>query len=156
MPTFTWTITSPASSTPSAPASSSVPEPSDILFGLLDLEIDPVTRDYIDTDDGGWAETATSRTAVVCQLSIRYNAWPADPEAGTRLAEWLESGEPVTAEMVVDDTRRAMQHVVVDGLISDLSVEAGTFDPEAGALELELAYTDVLSGYRVELLYSPF
>jgi hypothetical protein len=155
MPTFTWTVPSSPSSTPSPPSSRSL-EPTDILFGLLDQDLDPVTHDYVDTADGAWAETATSRTAVQCQLSTRFNSWPRDPDMGTQLQEWLENGVPITPAMVIDDTRRALQLVVEDGLIADLEVEIGSFDIDAGALEVECTYTDVLAGYVVELTYSPF
>lgn len=156
MPTFTWVVPTPPSPTPTEPASVAADEPADVLFGNLDQELDPATLDYVDTDDGGWSETASSRTAVMMQLSIRYNTWPADPDAGTRVPEMLESGEPVTPEMVVDDTRRALQVLVEDGIISDLSVQTGSIDEETGALEVAIDYTDVVTGHVVELVFSPF
>lgn len=155
MPTFTWTIPEPSPATSTTTSSSSVTTPPDALFGNFDQEIDPATRDYVDTPDGAWSETASSRSKVMCQLSIRWNSWPPDPEAGTRVPELLESGEPITPEEVIDDTRRALQLLVEDGDIADLSVEVGTFDPEAGALLVEISYTDLSSGHTVELAYSP-
>lgn len=154
MPSFTWTI--PSSSTPTPPPPSVATEdPADVLFGGFDQELDPTSSDYTDTDDGAWGETASSRSAVMCQLSIRYNSWPADPDAGVRLYEMLESGDPVTPDMVEDDTKRAMQVLVDDGIVADLAVDVGAFDVEAGRLEVNLSYTDVASGHTVELVFSP-
>ena len=156
MATFTWTVAAPSTPTSSAPAPSDETAPPSTLFGALDQEIDPVTRDYVDTTDGAWLETAASRAAVMMQLEIRYNEWHVDPDAGSRIPAMLESGDPVTAQEVVDETRRALQVLVVDGVISDLSVEEGELDQDTGRFEVLLTYTDVVTGHAVEAVFSPF
>lgn len=151
MATFVWDLS------PSAPSSPS-PGPADlsgVLFGLFDQVVDPNTRDYVDTSEGAWAETESSRTAVMLQLEIRYGEWFVDPLAGSRIPAMLESGEPVSPEEVVDETRRALQVLVDDGIISELSVALGDFDLAAGSMDLELSYTDMSSGHVVDLIYSP-
>lgn len=156
MATFTW-ILPPTPPAPSAPASSSsVATPAEAMFGGYDQEVDPATGDYVDTTDGAWSETQTSRTAVMMQLEIRYGEWHVDPDAGSRIPAMLETGDPITPQMMVDETRRALQLLVDDGIIADLSVQAGTFDPANGRLDLEIAYTDTWSNSAVELLYQPF
>lgn len=130
--------------------------PADALFGLFDQEIDPGSLDYVDTTEGAWAETASSRTAVMCVLSVRYNSWPPDPEIGVLLYEWFESGTDITPEMVVDDTRRALQLLVADGMIADLAVAVETFDLDSRAAVIAASYTDVSSGHVVEFQFSPF
>lgn len=155
MPVFTWTVPSPPGPPAPPSSSSSVVTPPGVLFGAFDQEVDPDSRDYVDTSDGAWAETASSRTAVMMQLEIRYGTWPADPEAGSRIADMLESGDPIEPIQIVDEVRRCLQLVVEDGIIADLSVEAGTFDAEAGRLDVEISYTDTSSGHTVELVYSP-
>jgi hypothetical protein len=156
MSTFTWSFPSPApSAPPTSPRVESTDTDSELLFGMLDQDLDPVTRDYIDTVDGAWAETASSRAAVMMQLEIRYNEWHVDWTAGSRIPAMLEGEDPVTPDMVVDETRRALQVLVEDGLIADVSVAAGAFDDEAGRLEVEVGYTDVVSGHAVAFTFVP-
>ncbi|MGE0547625.1 MAG: hypothetical protein AB7O24_01175 [Kofleriaceae bacterium] len=154
MSTFTWIIPEPAPTTP-PPTGSGVVTPAGQLFGNFDQEIDPDTRDYIDTADGAWAETESSRSAVMLQLEIRYGEWWVDPEAGSRIPAMLESGEPVTPEQIADEARRALQMLVVDGVIADLAVSIGETDDDAGVMELQIVYTDMSSGHPVQLSYSP-
>jgi hypothetical protein len=139
---------------PIAPAAAD-PSGEDVLFGGIDQDIDPSTRDYIDTADGAWSETATSRAAVMMQLEIRYNEWHVDWTAGSRISAMLEGEDPVTPQMVVDEARRALQVLVEDGVIADLSVGVRSFDEDAGRLELDVAYTDVVSGLAVGLTFIP-
>jgi hypothetical protein len=129
--------------------------PPGALFGLLDQELDPATLDYIDTADGAWAETESSRTAVMLQLDIRYGEWWVDPEAGSRIPAMLESGDPVLPEELVDETRRALQLLVDDGIIADLDVALGEYDAEQSRVAIAIAYTDRSSGHAVDLVYIP-
>lgn len=154
MSTFTWTLPG-ASSGPSAPPSQTTTTPAGALFGLFDQELDPVTRDYIDVEGDGWAETESSRTAVMLQLEIRYGEWFVDPEAGSRIPEMLESGDPVLPEELVDETRRALQLLVDDGIIADLAVGIGEYDDEQSRIEIAISYTDRSSGHAVDLVFSP-
>jgi hypothetical protein len=133
MPTFTWIVPAPPSPTPSEPASVAADQPAEVLFGNLDQELDPVTSDYVDTGrrrmvrDGELTDGRrdVARFVTTCGPPIRTLA---------RAFPRCRGGEPVTPEMVIDDTRRAMQVLVGDGLISDLSVQVGSFDEETGAL----------------------
>ncbi len=155
MSTFTWTL--PAPSSPSSPPSNSVTTPPGALFGLLDQEIDPATLDYIDTDaeDGAWAETESSRTAVMMQLEIRYGEWFVDPEAGSRIPAMLETGDPVLPAEIVDEVRRALQLLVDDGIIADLIVLLGDSDDASERVAVAISYTDRSSGHAVDLVFSP-
>lgn len=126
------------------------------VFGFFDMQIDPATRDYIDTPDGAWAETEDSRTAVMLQLDCRYGQWAADPEAGSRIHAMLTSGEPVTPQMLVDEVMRALQLLVDDGIIADLEVAIADEDDVRGYIELSISYTDRASGHVVDVAYSPF
>ncbi len=157
MSTFTWRFPAQTVTRPVAPPTSTAAstDPADALFGGIDMDLDPVTRDYINTDDGAWAETTSSRAAVMMQLEIQYNRWHADPDAGSRIRELLEADDEVTADMIVDEARRSLQLLVEDGIVADLSVAVGAEDTEAGRLDIDISYTDVLSGHVVELNYSP-
>ena len=42
---------------------------------LLDLVIDPITRDFVDAPDGGWLEGTDARTQVLFQLESIFLAW---------------------------------------------------------------------------------
>lgn len=155
MGTFTWTV--PAQPSPSPPVGSGSASTAAVrsrTFGLFDQEIDQETRDYIDTDDGAWSETEDSRTAVMLQLEIEYGKCWWDPDAGSRLAELLTSGDPTDAATLAVEVRRALGVLVTEGIISDLIVEVGS--EEVGAVELHLSYTDRASGSTVDGMYHPF
>jgi phage gp46-like protein len=121
---------------------------------VLDLQIDPLTRDLIDTSDGSWAETADSRTSVLFQLETTYGAWWADPTAGSRIRAILTGNDPGGAAEVRDEALRALQVLVDDGVITDLAVTLDT--DENGRAALLLAYRDRASGRPVDLSYVPF
>lgn len=163
MGVFTWTVPAPASSSPSSGSPSSIPNAEKHLkrrtFGFFDMEIDPESRDYIDTTDGEWSETEDSRTAVMMQLDIRYGEWHADPDAGSRINALVESGMLMSDAgilQLVDEARRALQVLVDDGIIADLTVDTGDIDFGAGRVELTILYTDRSSGHVVDVVYSPF
>lgn len=160
MPTVTWSLpSSPAPPSAPAPTGSSPSRPTRTIGGIFDQYLDPVTGDYVDTDDGAWWETEDSRTAVLMQLTIRYGEWWVDPEAGSRLPGMLEAddGAPVTVPQAVDETRRALQALVDDGIITDLLVIT---DPAGdGALHrgvILISYRDRASGRPVDGVYQPF
>ncbi len=155
MSTFTWTL--PSSSSLTTPRSHTTLTPPGELFGLFDQEIDPVTRDYIDTseDGGAWGETESSRTAVMMQLEIRYGEWFVDPEAGSRIPAMLETGDPVLPEEIVDEVRRALQLLADDGIIADIDVALGDYEPEQSRVDVAISYTDRSSGHAVDLVFSP-
>lgn len=154
MSTFVWSLPSPGESPPpSVSIETSALEA--LLFGNFDQELDPATGDYVDTSDGAWSETASSRTAVMLQLEIRYSEWWIDPEAGSRIPAMLEADEPAEPEEILDEAKRALQMLVVDGIIADLSVELGTVDRGGGFMELLISYTDMSSGHVVDLSYQP-
>lgn len=154
MSTFTWTLPG-AEAGPSSPPSSSTSEPADGLFGLFDQELDPTSGDYVDAVEGAWSETESSRTAVMLQLEIRYGEWWVDPEAGSRIPAMLESGDPILPDELVDETRRALQLLVDDGIITELDVALGEYDAEQSRVDIAISYVDRSSGHAVDLVFSP-
>lgn len=128
----------------------------ELANAALDLVIDPLTRDFIDTADGAWLQSADSRTAVLFQLETHYLSWWGDPFAGSRIREILASGDdiPVGANALRDETLRALQPLVDDGLISDLTVELDK--DENSRTTVLISYTDRASGRLVDLAYVPF
>lgn len=160
MPTITWSLPSAPSAGGSSPPPGSVPNRATrTVGGVFDQYLDPTTRDYVDTDDGAWWETEDSRTAVEMQLTIRYQEWWVDPEAGCRIPAMLEAedGAPLTLPAAIDETRRALQALVDDGIIADLLVDG---DPAGdGALHrgvVLISYRDRASGRPVDGVYQPF
>lgn len=126
----------------------------ELANAALDLVIDPLTRDLIDADDGGFVESADSRTAVLFQLQSIYLAWWGDPFSGSRIREILSGEAPGGAQEVRDEALRALQVLVDEGIISDLGVDTDT--DENGRAVIVLGYTDRASGRRVDLAYVPF
>jgi hypothetical protein len=119
-----------------------------------DTALDFRTRDYIDTGTGEWLETEDSRTAVLFQLESRRGAWFGDADAGSRIAELIESGEPVSAAQLRDEALRCLQVLVEDAIISDLVVEEDV--DEAGRAAIVLHYRDRTTGSPVDIAYSPW
>lgn len=124
------------------------------LGGSLDQLIDPVTLDYVDTDNGEWSETADSRTLVMCMLEMRLGKSYSAPRDGTAIKELLERGEPVTPSIVVAETDRAMSLLVTEGLIEDVTI--ATDKDETGRFVLVLHWRDLANGSPVDLVYAPF
>jgi phage gp46-like protein len=125
-----------------------------LATGSLSLVIDPITRDLIDSADGWFVESTDSRTMVLFQLESTYQAWWGDPTSGSRIRALLRGDEPATAQDVADETLRALQPLVDDGIISDLTV--GTDVDEAKRTVILLTYRDRTSGRPVDLAYVPF
>jgi hypothetical protein len=162
MSTYSWRLPSPPGSggTPSSSSPSSA-TPASRLGGLLDQEIDPATLDFIDTDDGEWSETADSRSIVMIMIDTHLGKSYSAPGDGTRIAELLEAGEPVSTSVVVADVSRAMRILEADGVISGFSMRATDddgdelLDQKTGRFSPELRYTDLATGSPVDLVLSP-
>lgn len=119
-----------------------------------DIVIDPVTRDFVETDDGEWEESDDARTAVFCQLDSREGRWWGDPFAGSRNAEILESDLP-TPESLRDSSRRAMLALAGGGLVSDVHITITTHDKGRGFAGLLFQWRDRSSNRPADLAYSP-
>jgi hypothetical protein len=133
------------------------------LGGLLDMYLDPVTLDYVDTDDGEWLETADSRTLVLIMLELRFGEDWSAPGDGTRIKASLENedGDPTTTAFIVAETQRAMAVLAGDGIVSDVVV-VGTDTrgrpllDESGRQVIKLSWRDLASGSPIDLVFTPF
>lgn len=159
MGAYSWDL--PAAPAPTGPSSSggtsTATARTALLGGLLDQEIDPVTLDFLDTDDGAWSETADSRSIVMIMLDTRLGRSYSAPGDGTRIAEQLERGDPVTPEFVVAETTRAMRILEAAGVIANFSMvttdENGALLVRDGRFSPELRYLDLASSSPVDLAY---
>lgn len=150
---------------PNAPAPTPGPSTSStstrtVLGGLLDQEIDPLTLDFIDTDDGEWSETPDSRAIVLCQLELVLGASFSTPGDGTDIKARFERGDPVTAQFVEAEARRALEVLEALGTIGSVEVnwrdERGAqLVDETGRAVFELAWVDLATGSPVEDVYFP-
>lgn len=132
------------------------------LGGYLDLVLDPVTGDYIDTEDGEWLESADSRMAVIIALETEYGASPFDWTHGTRIKAALRNskGDPLSMDFVGAETRRALSLLVELGIIGELRVQvtdrAGNYlVDESGRGTVLVYWRDLASGSPVDLVFSP-
>lgn len=128
--------------------------------GSGDMLIDPVTLDYVRTDDGRWQEIGDSRTTMMIMLELELGASPYDPQDGTRIKAMTRSGDPVTAEDALEDALRAARILVSAGTISDL--KGATVDAlgkqlvdQRGKPIIRLDWRDLASGAAQTLLVSP-
>jgi hypothetical protein len=129
-------------------------------LGTGDRLLDPVTRDYVRTANGEWAETGDARTAMMLMLEIELGLSAYTPEDGTSVASLIRDGEPVTPEMLQADIARAAGLLVISGLIGNLNVTVRDRDgaelvDETGRLVVELDYTDLTTGSAINQAFNP-
>lgn len=133
--------------------------PSSMSSGV-DRMLDPVTLDYIRTDNGEWAETADSRTIVLIALSIRLGRSAFDPSHGTTIADRLENGLGLSPEFLQAETVRVGEQLRQEGIISDLRVivrdqDGNELRDDAGRLAVKTEYKDLSSGSPVNATFAP-
>lgn len=119
-----------------------------------DVYIDPVTRDFVETDDGDWEETDDNRTAVFCQLDSELDAWWGDPDAGTENAAIMRSELP-TIEALKNSSERGMRVLAGAGLVSDVFVVIDKEDNPSGFGQLLFQWFDRTSNRPADTAYSP-
>ncbi len=122
--------------------------------GALNLVIDPITRDLVDTADGWFQEATDSRTIVIWQLEATYGAWWADSTSGSRVRAIIAGADPGDINDVRDEVLRCLQELVKEGIISELAAVADV--DEVGRPVIVLNYRDLASGDMVDLAYVPF
>jgi hypothetical protein len=131
-----------------------------ILAGVFDQEIDPISLDFIDEDDGSWSETPDSRSIVLCQLELELARSYGTPGDGTTLRSRLESGDPITTSYVEAEVLRAMSVLEELGTIGSVEVSGRDENgdqllDESGRAAFELSWVDLATGSPVELVYRP-
>lgn len=147
---------------PSAP-STQVPNTPTVrskLGGLYDQLLDPLTLDYVDSDDGAWVETADSRTIFLVMAETMLGKSYTAPGDGTRIREQLEKGDPVTIAFVVAEYQRIAGILAAEGILRDYSIttkDANGHDlvDANGRFTPIHHWTDLASGTPVDLAYSP-
>lgn len=120
----------------------------------LSFVIDPVTRDLIKTADGWFQEGTDSRTMVLWQLEATFAAWWGDATSGSRIKAVISGEDPGDITAVRDEALRALQLLVGEGVISELTVTNDV--DETGRPVILLNYRDAASGSFVDLAYVPF
>lgn len=117
--------------------------------------IDPATGDLVEDDEGWFAETETAAPRVYAQLALRFGQWWGDPQAGSRLHEATTFGDSPAGERFLEsEVRRALEPLILAGLIDDVQVTAARTQP--GRLVTELSYRDLTSGQVVDQVVDPF
>lgn len=131
--------------------------PAGDLAAQLDMLVDPSTGDFLETDDGEFAETADTRTTMLLMLELEYGASPFTPGDGTTLAARRRRGDPITPEEIEAETVRAATILQDAGLISHLAVSvrnsAGQLlRDQSGRLLVRTDWRDLASGSPVDLV----
>lgn len=158
---YSWSLPSSLAPAPTPAASTSSASSRRVLGGLLDQEIDPLTLDFIDTDDGAWSETPDSRSIVLCQLELELGQSYATPGDGTDIARTQRSGTPLTTAFVESELRRAMAVLEAAGIVGSVEVNGrdengDQLEDETGRAVFELKWIDLATGSPVEDVYRPF
>lgn len=137
------------------PLSALSQSPGGFIPGALDMLIDPVTLDYVETENGEFAETADSRTTMLIQLEIEFGTSAFDHLDGTRLAEMRRAGDVITPEIVQSEILRSGGILVTAGIVSDLRVairdDRGEVLRDASErFQPRLSWRDLASGSPVD------
>lgn len=133
--------------------------PASSLTGQLDQLIDPVTMDYVRTEDGEWAETADSRTIMFIAMTQRLGESPFDPDHGTAIFRLLEQGL-LSPEMAQAETERVGAFLTAQGVLTDFEV---TIKDERGEylvgdddrLVISTNWRDLSSGSPINQTFQP-
>lgn len=126
----------------------------------IDRLLDPVTRDYVRTDNGEWAETADNRTTVLIAFSIRLGRSPFDPEQGSSIADRIKSGAGLTPEYLLAESERIGAQLARAGILTDLQVTTRDIDKNPlrdgeGRQAVKLEWRDLSSGSPAALTFAP-
>ncbi len=158
---FSWRLPGPPTGD-SSPSNSATQNPTlrALRAGLLDQLLDPMTLDYVDTDDGEWEETADSRTTVLIMLETELEKSYSAPGDGTRIKEAFERGDPVTVGFVESEYKRAFGVLEKAGVLTGFSMrstdERGKpLVDHRGRFSPVLSWTDLATGSPVDLTYAP-
>lgn len=157
---YSWSLPASVTPSPGTSISSSTASTRTVLGGLLDQEVDPITRDFIDTDNGEWSETPDSRSIVLCQLELELGKSYSTPGDGTTIAAAFAAGDPITSAFVESEVRRSLGILEAAGVIGSLEVNwrddnGRQLVDEAGRAVFELSWIDLATGSPVEDVYRP-
>lgn len=133
--------------------------PAGSLSGQLDQLLDPVTLDYVRTDNGEWAQTADSRTLMMIELDTELGASPYDPESGTDIKRLLREGEPIDGSLLEAEAMRVGRRLTQKRIIADFRAVARdpvtgevVQDPQ-GRAQVKTYWTDLASGSPVSTIF---
>lgn len=119
-----------------------------------DLEIDPITKDYVDDGHGSFKTTRTAETAIIHQFLTQKNRWVGDPDAGSRIYQLPRKLSDATVRSALDICKEAMGPLLAAGLVTDyelvsdrdqrgrLAIVGSVHDVQAGELDI----TPILPG----------
>lgn len=114
-----------------------------------DRRIDPVTRDYIADDAGGWEYTRTAATAIYHQVQGELDRWAGDPERGSRFYTLARAKSSLrTPQVVVDIARQALEPLVAEGRITEPEVE---IERDRDRIRMQVVVTDLSTGEELDL-----
>lgn len=123
-------------------------------MGALDFKIDAVSEDFVESDDGWFADDQTASTAIRYQLTHDWNAWFADWDKGSRRREAFQLGDgPVGQQFLQTDDERALGMLVNAGYIADVVVSI--VRPQPGRLYENIVCRDLRTGQPLELELAP-
>jgi hypothetical protein len=159
-------------SSPFGSGFSFVPSPSGTPLALLSLNppsrhsdgidrlIDPITLNYVRTENGEWAETADNRTTVLIALSIRVGESAFDPDQGTSFGRRRQNGQGLSPEVLQAEIVRVGEDLARAGILSELAVAVRDQDglplrDDAGRLVAQLQWRDLSSGSPATATFAP-
>jgi hypothetical protein len=168
---FDVDVTAPTTPDTSSPGSGYVFVPSGFRFAAfgvgsptvvdgLDRLIDPVTGDYVRTENGEWTETQDSRTIMLIAMSVRLGRSAFDAHHGTSIQDRVEAGSLTSPEFILAESARVGGDLADEGTLSNLIVTIRDRDgrllrDENGKLTVNMQWRDLASGSPVQTTFTP-
>lgn len=130
------------------------------IQGGQDRLIDPVTKDYVRTDTGDWAETADSRTIMLIAMSVRLGESLFDPEHGSQIEQLMEKGLYISPEVLQSDAVRIGAQLQAESILSGLTVQVRNAEGDPifdanGVAKVVMNWTDLASGSPINASFTP-
>lgn len=130
--------------------------PPGVISPSTDRQLDPITRDFVRTANGEWAEVADARTLVMVALELELGASPFTPEDGTVIAATRRTGDPITPEFVEAEAQRVGDALTRAGVLADFGVTVrdaagAVLRDGSGQFVVQLTWRDLSTGVATDL-----
>lgn len=104
----------------------------------LDRQIDPITLDYVDADNGKFAEVDVLENQILCSVAIELGSWEGDSTLGAALARSGRSKDRAEDRQALGDAfTSALAWLVTDGALAKAVATVESYDHGVVAFEVD-------------------
>lgn len=107
-------------------------------MGSLDRQIDPITMDYVDADNGKFAEVDVLENQILCSIAIELESWEGDPALGVAMARLKRSKDRAEDRQALGDAFTAsLSWLVTDGSLDRVIATVESYDHGVVVFEVD-------------------